>query len=38
MAAIGAEAEVALLHGGAEARRDRFLAERQMARALEEIL
>ena len=38
VAAVGAERQVALLHGGGEARRHRLLAERQMARALHQVL
>jgi hypothetical protein len=38
MAAIGAEREVARLHSHAEARGDCLLPEREMARALHEVL
>ena len=38
MAAIGAEAEIALTHGRGEAGGDRLLAERQMACALDQVL
>ena len=38
MAAIGAERQVARLHGGREAGRHRLLAERQVARALHQVL
>ena len=38
MAAIGAEDEVARLHGGGEAGGDRLLPEREVARALHEVL
>src|SRR4029077_18204876 len=38
VAAVGAECVVALFHGAAEAGRDRFLPEREMARALDQIL
>ena len=38
VAAIGAERQVALLHRHREARRHRLLAERQMARALHQVL
>ena len=38
VAAIGAEREVARLHRGGEARRDRLLAEREMAGALHQVL
>ena len=38
VAAVGAERQVALLHGGGEARRHGLLAERQMARALHQVL
>ena len=38
VAAVGAERLVALAHRDAEARRDRLLAERQMARALDHVL
>ena len=38
MAAIGAERQIAGLHGGGEAGGDRLLAERQVARALHQIL
>ena len=38
VAAIGAERLVALAHRDAEPRRDRLLADRQMARALDHVL
>jgi hypothetical protein len=38
VAAIGAEGFVALAHGDAEAGRDRLLAERKMAGALDQVL
>ena len=38
MTAIGAERQIARLHRGGEAGRDRFLPERQMARALDQVL
>ena len=38
MAAIGAEGQIAGLHGGGKAGGDRFLAERKMARALDQVL
>ena len=38
VAAIGAERKIARFHGGGAAGGDRFLAERQMARALDQIL
>ncbi len=38
MAAIGAEREVAGLHGDGEAGRDRLLPQRQMARPLDQVL
>ncbi len=38
VAAIGAERQVAGLHGGGEAGRHRLLAERQVARALDQVL
>ncbi len=38
VAAIGAEGEVALLHGAGKTRRDRFLAEREMAGAFDQVL
>src|SRR5205085_10758397 len=38
VAPIGAEAKIARPHGGRKAGRDRFLAEREMARALDQVL
>ncbi len=38
VAAIGAERQIAGLHGGGAAGGDRFLAEREMARALHQVL
>ena len=38
VAAIGAERQIAGLHGDGKAGRDRFLAERQVARALDQVL
>ena len=38
MAAIGAEAQIALLHGAGKAGRHRLLAEREMAGALDQVL
>ena len=38
VAAIGAERQIAGLHGGGKAGRDRLLAERKVARALHQIL
>src|SRR5262249_6025503 len=38
MATVGAERVVALFHGAAETCRDRLLPERQVARALHEVL
>ena len=38
VAAIGAERQIARPHGGGEAGGDRFLAERKVARALDEVL
>src|SRR5205085_8290417 len=38
VAPIGAEGKVAWLHGAGKSRRDRFLAEREMARAFDKVL
>ena len=38
VAPIGAERQIALLHGAGEPRRDRLLAQRQMAGALDQVL